>query len=199
MPNYCDGPYIRRPWRICKQGSWRLDQDLDCYLLSKSDYIFHFCFIFWPSKHQPHSLVEIPIKTDEVSFFNTATTHKSRLDAMVGILRRPISTSSRRRGADGTQMDPGHDAVQIDGVGQQPTLEGARKCRDNPLEKFGVVGRTGVDHRHAALLLSAPDVEGGKDPSPPTDEASSQPREGRQKWNYLRSRGGRERDPLPRC
>ena len=94
-------------------------------------------------------------------------------------------------------MDPGHDAVQIDGVGQQPTLEGARKCRDNHSEKFGVVGRTGVDHRHAALLPSAPDVEGGKDPSPPTDEASSQPREGRQKWNYLRSRGGRERDPLP--
>ena len=59
----------------------------------------------------------------------------------------------------GPRWTPATNAVQIDGVGQQPTLEGARKCRDNPPEKFGVVGRTGVDHRHAALLPSAPDVE----------------------------------------
>jgi hypothetical protein len=44
--------------------------------------MFHFLFKILPSNQQPHSLVEIPTKTDEISYFYTATTHKHRLDAI---------------------------------------------------------------------------------------------------------------------
>ena len=41
-----------------------------------------FCCKCWPSKHQLHSLVDIPTKTDEISYFITAATHKPWLDTI---------------------------------------------------------------------------------------------------------------------
>jgi len=40
---------------------------------------FIFVLIFLPSRHQPFSLVERTTKINEISYFNTATTHKPRL------------------------------------------------------------------------------------------------------------------------
>jgi hypothetical protein len=34
---------------------------------------------FWPSNHQPHCMVEMTTMPNEISYFNTATTHKPRL------------------------------------------------------------------------------------------------------------------------
>jgi len=81
MHNYRDEPY--GDLGICVNkvlSAWTEVWTATCCPKPTKSSIF--CCKFWPSKYQPHSLVEIPTKTDEISYFNTATTHKHRLDTI---------------------------------------------------------------------------------------------------------------------
>jgi len=81
MPNYRDGPYGDLGVCVNKvHSAWTEVWTATCCPKPTKSSIF--CCKFWPSKHQPHSLVEIPTKIDEISYFNTATTHKPRLDTI---------------------------------------------------------------------------------------------------------------------
>ena len=74
-PNYSDEPYSDLSICVNKVlSAWTEVWTATCCPKPAKSSIF--CCEFWPLKYQPHSLVEIPTKIDEISYFNTDTTHK---------------------------------------------------------------------------------------------------------------------------
>ena len=81
MTNYWDEPYS--DLGICVNtvlSAWTEVWTATCCPKPAKSSIF--CCEFWPLKYQPHSLVKIPTKADEISYFNTDTTHKHWLDTI---------------------------------------------------------------------------------------------------------------------
>ena len=78
MPNYRDGPHSDLGIYVNKVlSAWTEVWEAACW--PKPTKSIQFCSDFWPSKNQACSLVERMTKTNEISYFNTATAHKHRL------------------------------------------------------------------------------------------------------------------------